>query len=132
MRATRGSELVFRGYSTTAIHTRQSHRSGNHLPENIRVYARRSTPRLRRNPLDRSRRSSGHCKCEYACILRSDQPRYCRAASNAPDRPLDAVGMRCPTGPGGRRSRYDLFHVMHSQEIFAVDVDDTSYVCQLN
>jgi len=45
---------------------------------------------------------------------------------------MNAVGMRCPTGPGGRRSRYDLFHVVHSQEIFAVDVDDTSYVCQLN
>lgn len=58
------------------------------------------------------------------------------AASTLTTRPnaiwIYSVGMRCPAGPMGRRSRFDLVYIVHSQEAFAIDVDDSSYVVQLN
>jgi hypothetical protein len=44
---------------------------------------------------------------------------------------INAVGMRCPPGPTGRRSRFDLVYIVHSQEAYAIDVDDSSYVVRL-
>jgi len=58
------------------------------------------------------------------------------AASTLATRPhaiwINSVGMRCPTGPTGRRSRFDLVYIVHSLEAYAIDVDDSSYVVRLN
>ena len=58
------------------------------------------------------------------------------AASTHATRPkalwINSVGMRCPTGPTGRRSRFDLIYIVHSLEAYAIDVDDSSYVVRLN
>lgn len=58
------------------------------------------------------------------------------AASTLTTRPnaiwINSVGMRCPAGPTGRRSRFDLVYIVHSQEAFAIDADDSSYVVRLN
>ena len=58
------------------------------------------------------------------------------AASTRTTRPnaiwINSVGMRSPAGPTGRRSRFDLVSIVHSQEAYAIDVDDSSYVVRLN
>jgi hypothetical protein len=58
------------------------------------------------------------------------------AASTLATRPnaicINSVGMRCPSGGFGRSSRFDLVYIVHNQEAYAVDVDDSSYVVRLN
>lgn len=58
------------------------------------------------------------------------------AASTLATRPnaiwINSVGMRSPSGPTGRSSRFDLVYIVHNQEAYAVDVDDSSYVVRLN